>query len=157
MYRYCTSSFNAVYFNWCTGNSHFNYQKISPFSTVLKISPEQIGEIFRTVEKNSVLIGDFNLPDWVSGTAGSKPSSLLLEEADAAGLHQLVEFPTQIHGNILDLVLTNMPDRIDNVEQAGRLEKSDHVSNSSGSHQRRQNQGEELEQGRLDEHKKRHQ
>jgi hypothetical protein len=92
-------------------------------------SKDQISEIFRTVERNSILIGDFNLPDkdWISGAAGSRSSGLVLEEAGAAGLHQMVEFPTHTRGNILDLVLTNMPDRVSNVDQAGRLGKSDHV------------------------------
>jgi hypothetical protein len=73
------------------------------------------------VERNSVLIGDFNFPDkdWVSGAAGSRSSGLVLEEAGAAGLHQMVEFPTHTHGNSQDLVLTNMPDSVSNVEQAG--------------------------------------
>jgi hypothetical protein len=39
---------------------------------------------------------------------------------------QLVDFPTQVRGNTLDLVLTNMPDRVPSVEGAGRLGSSDH-------------------------------
>jgi hypothetical protein len=42
-------------------------------------------------------------------------------------MEQLVDFPTHVKGNTLDLVLTNMPERIDEVMEAGRLGKSDHV------------------------------
>jgi hypothetical protein len=92
-------------------------------------SKDGISEIFRNAEKNSVIIGDFNLPDidWINGTAGSRSSGTVLEEAVSAGLVQMVDFPTHTRGNILDLVLTNMPDRVDNVKQEGRLGKSDHV------------------------------
>jgi hypothetical protein len=93
------------------------------------LSKEQISEIFRSAEQNSLIIGDFNLPDidWVSGTATSRSSSEVLEAAAAAGLTQAVDFATHIRGNTLDLVLTNMPDRLENVQEAGRLGKSDHV------------------------------
>jgi hypothetical protein len=88
-----------------------------------------MSEIFRNIERNSILIGDFNLPDidWISGTAVSRSSNEVLEAATASGLVQLVDFPTHIRGNTLDLVLTNMPDRLLNVRDEGRLGKSDHV------------------------------
>jgi hypothetical protein len=69
------------------------------------------------------LIGDFNLPDvdWFEGT-----SSAVIEAADEAMLEQIVDFPTHIKGNCLDLILTNMPERFYKVTEAGRLGKSDH-------------------------------
>jgi hypothetical protein len=93
------------------------------------LSKEQISEVFRNVERNSICIGDFNLPDidWVSGTAVSRSSNEVLEAATAAGLTQLVDFPTHIRGNILDLILTNMPERLANVQDGGRLGNSDHA------------------------------
>jgi hypothetical protein len=39
---------------------------------------------------------------------------------------QMVDFPTHTKGNILDLVITNMPERILEVREEGRLGKSDH-------------------------------
>ena len=39
---------------------------------------------------------------------------------------QLVDFPTQVRGNIVDLVLTNMPGRVTSVGGCGRLGSSDH-------------------------------
>jgi Reverse transcriptase (RNA-dependent DNA polymerase)/Endonuclease-reverse transcriptase len=94
-----------------------------------QISKEQISELFRLAEKKSVFIGDFNLPDidWVSGTATSKSSSEVLAAANAAGLVQMVNFPTHTRGNTLDLILTNIPERVENVADAGRLGRSDHV------------------------------
>jgi len=38
----------------------------------------------------------------------------------------LVEFSTQVKGNCLDLVLTNIPERISDISEAGRLGSSDH-------------------------------
>ena len=42
------------------------------------------------------------------------------------GLVQLVNFPTHGKGNILDLVLTNCPDKVISVSDEGRVGKSDH-------------------------------
>ena len=54
------------------------------------------------------------------------PGKELLEAVEDKLMSQLVEFSTQIKGNILDLVLTNMPERISEVREEGRLGKSDH-------------------------------
>ena len=43
-------------------------------------------------------------------------------------LEQLVKFPTHLKGNILDLVLTNIPERVTEVEEVGRLGSSDHMA-----------------------------
>ncbi len=41
-------------------------------------------------------------------------------------LVQHVDFPTHVKGNILDLVITNMPESVLNVEDIGNLGTSDH-------------------------------
>jgi hypothetical protein len=41
-------------------------------------------------------------------------------------MEQLVEFSTKVRGNCLDLVLTNIPERVASVVEAGRLGRSDH-------------------------------
>jgi len=41
-------------------------------------------------------------------------------------LHQIIDFPTHIRGNILDLALTDLPERIINIEPIGNLGNSDH-------------------------------
>ena len=84
-------------------------------------------ELIGKVEKNTILIGDFNLPDldWEKGTASGRTRKLL-EVANDNMLEQLVKFPTHLKGNILDLVLTNVPERVHEVEEVGRLGASDH-------------------------------
>ena len=86
-------------------------------------------ELIVKVEKNTILIGDFNLPDldWEKGTASGRTRKLL-EVANDNMLEQLVKFPTHLKGNILDLVLTNVPERVHEVEEVGRLGASDHVA-----------------------------
>ena len=83
--------------------------------------------VIRSVKKNSILVGDFNLPDinWEMGT-GSARTAAFLEAVDDLLLTQVVDFSTQVKGNCLDLVLTNIPERIVDVCEAGRLGKSDH-------------------------------
>ncbi len=91
-------------------------------------SISEITAIVREAGKNSVFFGDFNLPDieWERGIARGRAAELL-EVAQDAMMEQLVDFPTHVKGNTLDLVLTNIPERIDKVMEAGRLGKSDHV------------------------------
>jgi hypothetical protein len=112
----------------CDNDSVYFYLMYRPPAGGIS-SKEQICEILRRLEKNSICIGDFNLPDidWFSGTADSRGSNEVLEAAVTAGLTQMVEFPTHTRGNTLDLILTNMPERLDNVRDEGRLGKSDHV------------------------------
>jgi hypothetical protein len=50
----------------------------------------------------------------------------LLDAAQAANMEQLVSFPTHARGNVLDLLLTNVPERISDLQDAGRLGRSDH-------------------------------
>jgi hypothetical protein len=45
-----------------------------------------------------------------------------------ANLTQLVDFPTHIRGNTLDLVLTNIPERVQDVHEVGRIGGSDHTA-----------------------------
>jgi hypothetical protein len=81
----------------------------------------------RSFDKNSILIGDINLPsiDWEEEKTDAKGRELLhavIEE----GLQQLVSVPTHTKGNTLDLVITNCPDKVLEVDDVGRLGKSDH-------------------------------
>ena len=50
----------------------------------------------------------------------------VLMTAQSESLEQLVNFPTHTKGNILDLVVTNCPDKIIAVSDGGRVGKSDH-------------------------------
>ena len=88
----------------------------------------KLAELICHAEKNCVIIGDFNLPqiDWPAGMARGAGAGVM-EAVEEALMTQMVEFSTQVRGNILDLVITNMPERIQEVREEGRLGKSDHV------------------------------
>jgi hypothetical protein len=42
-------------------------------------------------------------------------------------LEQFMDFPIQVRGNTLDLILTNVPERVVEVKEVGRLGRSNHV------------------------------
>jgi len=91
-------------------------------------SISELAEVVRKAEKNSLLFGDFNLPDidWSKGVARGR-SADFMEAVQDAMMEQLVDFPTQVRGNVLDLVITNIPERVEEVCEEGRLGRSDHV------------------------------
>jgi Reverse transcriptase (RNA-dependent DNA polymerase)/Endonuclease-reverse transcriptase len=88
----------------------------------------KLAELIRSADKNSIFIGDFNLPsvDWDTGTARNS-DRIVVEAVEDMFMQQLVDFTTHIRGNILDLVITNVPDRVMDVREEGRLGRSDHV------------------------------
>ena len=90
-------------------------------------SYDKLSELIRQAGSNSIIIGDLNLPDvhWVDSETRGRGGAVL-EAATDAMMEQLVDFPTHTRGNILDVVLTNVPERIFDVEDVGRLGKSDH-------------------------------
>jgi endonuclease/exonuclease/phosphatase family metal-dependent hydrolase len=87
----------------------------------------ELENLVKSVNKNSVLVGDFNMPDidWETWT-GTRKTAGFLDAVEDALLEQLIDFPTHIKGNCLDLVLTNIPERIFEIKEAGRLGSSDH-------------------------------
>ena len=98
----------------------------SPNSAATEVT--KLAELIKTVEKNAVILGDFNLPqiDWTRGVAG-RVGGEVLDAVEESLMVQLVDFSTQVKGNILDLVITNMPERVLEVREEGRLGKSDHM------------------------------
>jgi hypothetical protein len=84
-------------------------------------------DILRNLNNNSILIGDINMPniDWVEEKIDAKGRELL-ETVTEEGLQQMVSFPTHTKGNILDLVITNCAERVIDIEDMGRLGRSDH-------------------------------
>ena len=93
-----------------------------------KENMKNLCDLIEMTERNSFMIGDFNLPeiDWCENSAPDK-HSCVLDLCNDKGLVQVVPFQTHTKGNILDLVLTNAPDLIINVEDNGRIGKSDHT------------------------------
>lgn len=76
---------------------------------------------------NNLILGDFNLPniDWKTLNCDKK-SQRLIDISTTKSLVQIVDFPTHIQGNTLDLVFTDKPDNILNIENLGNLANSDH-------------------------------
>ena len=87
-------------------------------------------ELYKLLENNNgndIFIGDFNFPNinWNNLTS-DRPSEAFLQSTIDNGLDQLIDFPTHIRGNILDIILTNRPENIISVEPLGNLANSDH-------------------------------
>ena len=67
---------------------------------------------------NSKITGDFNYPgvDWNAGHSNDPQETKFLDTTISEGLTQVIETATHEKGNCLDLVLTNIPNRIDNID-----------------------------------------
>ena len=82
--------------------------------------------------KKFFLIGDFNLKkaNWLLNTSTNGVEQAFLDEFVQAGLLQLINEPTHINGNILDILLTNSEQFISDiiVSNSKGLCKSDHYS-----------------------------
>ena len=77
-------------------------------------SISEISTIVRSADKNSIFIGDFNLPsiNWDNGTGRGRETEFL-EAVQDSMMEQMVDFPTHIKGNTLDLLVTNIPERVE--------------------------------------------
>jgi len=83
-----------------------------------------------TTEK-LIILGDFNSPgiDWDTLSADSSASNCLCDLVFQAGLSQLIDKSTHIHGNILDLLLTNAEEDIHSLQvHSTPLLSSDHYN-----------------------------
>ena len=87
----------------------------------------ELCKLFNNARGNSIFIGDFNFPsiDWTYETADRK-SRAFLESTKENMFEQMIDFKTHIRGNVLDLLFSNQPDRIQNIESLGNLANSDH-------------------------------
>ena len=70
---------------------------------------------------------------WSDGEARGR-GAVVLEAATEALMEQLVDFPTHTRGNILDIIITNVPERIFDVEDVGRLEERPLHGEHQGEH-----------------------
>lgn len=88
---------------------------------------DKLCEILAGLDRNTIVIGDFNLPgiDWTRGTSDKKGRKLL-DTVSEQSLIQLVDCPTHDKGNILDLLITNCPEIVLNISSETKLGKSDH-------------------------------
>ena len=87
-----------------------------------------LNEFVSKRRQKSLIIGDINYPniDWESSHSNNKEELAFVDSVIGANFSQLVESPTHEKGNILDLILTNWPDLVENVEVNDVNEISDH-------------------------------
>ena len=68
------------------------------------------------------------MPEVSWDQAGAGRTRELREAMEEKHMAQLVNFPTQVSGNILDLVITDIPERFTEIAASGHIGASDHVS-----------------------------
>ena len=97
----------------------------SPNSNITNTN--KLCDIINKVPTNSIIIGDINLSgiDWANHYADSKGLDFFNAINDNF-MTQMINFPTHVKGNILDLLITDVPETVVNIEDIGRLGKSDH-------------------------------
>ena len=85
-------------------------------------------DMMRNLDKNTYVVGDFNIPNvnWQEWAAADPKGRTLLTTMEEAGLTQMVNLATHTKGNVLDLFITNNPDKVIGVSDGGRLGRSDH-------------------------------
>ena len=88
---------------------------------------ELLCKMIKSVPKQCVIVGDFNYSDinWNNNTCTAK-SKLFLDTVQDQFFLQMIDFPTHISGTMSDLVLTDSPNLILEVESFGPLGSSDH-------------------------------
>ena len=88
---------------------------------------ESINTFVQNIGRNSIIIGDFNYPNicWETLTSNNVAEGFV-NTVNEKFLTQHVDFPTHEAGNLLDLVLSNIPNRMVRVEERGKLGNSDH-------------------------------
>lgn len=78
----------------------------------------QLCEFLSSIPTTLIIMGDFNCPDidWLQLTGSTQASKLFCDLVFNVNLVQLVNFPSHTGGNTLDLVLTNAPNLISNLQ-----------------------------------------
>ena len=97
---------SCVYLPPCPSDSDTN-DTISNLTQVIQSNPPA----------DTIIVGDFNLPDiqWDTLSSTTSSSSALCDFVFDNLLIQLIDQPTHIKGNILDLVLSNSDDSVTNL------------------------------------------
>ena len=83
------------------------------------------------ISDKTIILGDFNFPDidWDLLSSLSPTSNQFCDLVFQTGLSQLIDQPTHKHRNILDLLLTNLDDKISHLQiNPDQLLPSDHYS-----------------------------
>ena len=81
---------------------------------------------------NHIIVGDFNLnkTQWPEGISSNNLQTQFLDTFEDVGLTQLIQEPTHIEGNTLDLLFSDLPNIVDNVKvlEHNQCCKSDHFA-----------------------------
>ena len=139
---------NASVFNQYCSFSICDHSNKNPLNFVLfyrspnsSIENNQLlVDVVNRSPKNVFIIGDANYPKFndfenFSGQpaaaddinqAKSRSGYYLANAAHEKFLEQIINFPTHVKGNILDICLTDRPDRVISCEDIGNLANSDH-------------------------------
>ena len=115
-------------FSITTNDDVFNFICFYRSPNSSTINNNLLSEVIRNAKSNIFIIGDLNYPniDWET-SIGDKKSETFLQAVNDKFLTQCVDFSTHIKGNILDVILTDIPNSIHNIEDIGRIGNSDHV------------------------------
>ena len=126
---------NSVFNQYCNFKLLNSKNSVDLIFTLVYRSPnssrensDKLCELIKNLDDNNphVIIGDFNMPDVDWNLLNSNKHKNFLDTVIDKALFQLVTFPTHNKGNILDLILTDCPDRMVNIENIGNLSNSDH-------------------------------
>ena len=87
----------------------------------------ELCKLFENNKDNSIFIGDFNFPgiNW-SDLTSDRGSEQFLNCTLNNHFEQLIDFPTHVRGNTLDLLFSNKPENILHIQSLGNLSTSDH-------------------------------
>ena len=92
------------------------------------VNNNELNNLLISLPKNTLIIGDFNFPniDWNTFTSSTGNLRQFLDILINRDYSQIIDFPTHVRGNILDILLTDLPSDSISVSSQGRLGKSDH-------------------------------
>ena len=127
--KYCENNFNQfTSFKLMTEGNPLRFVLLYRPPSSDMDNAKKLCDMIKNAEKDTFFIGDFNIPnvDWQEMAATEARARAVLEAVEEGGLSQMVDFATHTKGNILDLVITNAPERIIGISDGGRLGKSDH-------------------------------
>nr|CAD2180569.1 unnamed protein product [Meloidogyne enterolobii]CAD2180571.1 unnamed protein product [Meloidogyne enterolobii] len=95
-----------------------------------KINNQLIKCLEENTEKNSIILGDFNMPniDWNNKHANSYIEAQFLESSEVLNYKQYILEPTHIKGSTLDLLLCNSSKLVNNHQIRPSFSNSDHYT-----------------------------
>jgi hypothetical protein len=99
------------------------YQSLNAASQLI----DELIQLVSDANSPSILMRDCNMPsiEWQQHAAASIKPAQFLEACEEADMGQLIMFPTQVRGNVHDLIVTNVLHRVSAIEDIGKPGSSD--------------------------------